>query len=32
MQMAFYGVMPAALKARIAQEEITAWEAAPGRG
>ena len=28
MQMAFYGGMPVALKAlRIAQEEITAWEA-----
>ena len=32
MQMAFYGGMPVALKAlRIAQEEITAWEAAAGR-
>ena len=28
MQMGFYGGMPVALKAlRIAQEEITAWEA-----
>ena len=31
MQMALYGGMPVALKAlRIAQEEVTAWEA--GRG
>ena len=33
MQMASYGGIPVALKAlRIAQEEITAWEAARGTG
>ena len=33
MQMAFYGGMPVALKAlRIAQEEITAWEAGGSAG